>query len=734
MGVIYHNLGMPRLRVPVRWLKEFVELGRSPKELVELLSNYGFEAGLLWVGEPLQGVRVGRLESGRLGLVDPRGRFLSFEALGMGSSTRPIELSQEYPVRSPILDWVDDWVIEVEVPANRGDLMSVMGLARELAGYLDEELKLPEFSTKGITGGAPELRLEIGAPEALSRYQAVVSKVTIGDASFELAWRLYLCGGRAVNSLVDLTNYLMYKYGQPLHAFDHGRLVGGEIGVRWARPGERLCTLDGVDRVLGPEDLVIADAQRSVALAGVIGGVDTEVSERTKVAVVECACFKPWAVRRTAQRHKLSTPAAQRFWMGVDPETSCAFGELLFRLEPGVQARLEFYPRREERVIGLRPARANRLLGVRLTRGQMGRFLNRLGFKVEEAERELKVWVPSFRRDIEEDVDLVEEIARIYGYHRIPSRFRLRGDRVGGLHPRSQALDRVRTLMIGQGFDEVQTLSFVDEARLKLFDRRKPLSLRNPISERLSALRLQLLPGLLEVVAQNLPRDNRNLRIFEIGKVFLDAPPYERIHLAGLLTGSVRPNNWGEKGRICDVFDLKGVVELLSQEMGVEGLQFISPKIPSPEAWISIGGERLGWLGGLRRELLAAFEIEVPVYGFELDLERLIGYSNPIRIYHPLPKFPAVVRDLSFLLDESIPAAQVEGLVRELAGPGLERLEIFDCFTSAQFGPGKKNLGLRLTFRSEVRTLNRAEVDGLIQKISGGLERALGAKLRGPKG
>ncbi len=790
------------MKVTLNWLREYVDIDSTPDELVHLLTMAGLEAesvediagrlsGLV-VGRVLErqphpnaerlsvcrvdvggseaarivcgapnvaagqkvpvvlpgralpdGTRIGRAE---LRGVVSEGMICSEAELGLGEDDKGIlVLPEDCRVGSPLAEaaGLDDIVLDFEVTPNRPDCLSVAGIAREVAALTGARLRLPvpELRETGEPA-APETRVEIDDPEGCPRYVArVLRQVAVGPSPRWLQDRLRAVGQRPVNNIVDVTNFVMLELGQPLHAFDLGGLREGRIVVRRARPGERLRTLDGTDHELDHEALVIADASRPVALAGLMGGAESEVSEATTDVLLEAACFNPRRVRALSSRLGLKTEASYRFERGVDwdlPEAASARAAALMAEVAGARAApgcLDVMPAAlRRRRIRLRPPRAAALLAVDIGPTRCRRILESLGCSVSEGEGVLEVEAPSFRPDLEREIDLVEEVGRVYGYEEVPARPELRGPAPG---PAAGAYDdqrRLRRLLTAAGLDEAVTSSIVADDWAEL---NGPVACRlaNPPARGMSSLRTSLIPGLLDVARRNFHQRAPGVALFEVGRVFVaaDGGHREALRAGGLLAGRTGASTWRAEQREVDVLDLKGVVESLVE--GLDGIGF-APAERSPwgggqGAEIRQGDRVLGALGQADPALADRFDLTRDTYIFELELPALFeAWSRRPSVFRSLPKFPPVERDLAVVLDEGVPAARVAAEIRAAAPDLVERVDLFDVYQGGQVETGKRSLAFSLRLRSAERTLEDGDAD---KAVEGALERlrgAFGARLR----
>jgi len=759
------------MRASVKWLQELTGLGLTGAEIAEVFTGKGLPvAETLRIGSPLDGALVAEVVSvqNRMITVFDGRDVMEIEArtaslsdgvkIAFRPDTRRIVLESEVglegseaAVRLPVqaeagtraLETLDDEVLVVELPPNRGDLTGVIGIARELAGCLGQDFRLsrPELAAAGpdIAGRfALEVADQADTPDYIAR---LVTGVRVAGSPFRLKWRLLACGIRAISNIVDITNYVLFKYGQPLHGFDFQKLEGARIVTRRALAGETITTIDGQSRQLSPQVLIIADCRKPVAVAGIMGGLDTEISAGTRDVLIECARFNPVVIRRGSRALGLGTEASQRFEVGLDPEmmesASSEAAALMAELAGGQVAAGACQVRTEpaKRVLHGSWTGINQLLGLSLPAERMAEILTHLGFTISGSGDEFEARAPSFRADAETAADLAEEVGRIAGYDGIPSKPEYTTAQAGRRHIEAVRSSRVREIMAGLGFDEVQTISFLTESRARLFGDAAPVVLPQPLNERYAALRTSLLPSLLEAVGLNLRRGNLDLRLFELNCVYAARDvPSEHARLAGVLTGCREPLFWGTPSETVAFPDLSGTIETLLAALGATAWEFSPAELKgftageSAEARVS--GRALGRLGMIDPALAEQFDIVQPVFGFELDWEAL-WQAIPVRaIRYELPRFPAVKRDYAFLLDAGIPAARVLAEVRAACGPVLEDVAVFDLFAGPALPSGKKSIGLRVTLRSAERTLTSGEADELTGRLVERLRQNLSAELR----
>jgi phenylalanyl-tRNA synthetase beta chain len=650
----------------------------------------------------------------------------------------------------------DDVAFELNVTPNRADALSHLGVARELAALLRTPLKHLESLNFPDTGAGPQV--EIAAPELCHRYASrVLEGVTVGPSPAWLRQRLEALGQRSINNVVDATNYAMLELGEPMHAFDLDRLAGGRVVVRRARDGEPLRTLDGKDRILASDELVIADAERPVALAGVMGGEDSEVKQQTTRLLLESAYFVPGTVRRTARRHGLHSEASYRFERGVDPELMRRaldrLTELILKAAGGRVAggTTDLVARPHVRpTIPLRHARLEALLGTEVPWQEAQDILTALGLAPVEASADRATFqVPGFRPDLGEEVDLVEEVARVRGLENIAPVIPNGAGTQAGEDPVAAAEARLRTALAGAGFDEAVNYAFVPAAEVEaLSPGRAPVALKNPLSSEWAVMRTTLLGGLLRNLGRNLRHGVTALRLYELGRVFRphEAAPAERMGSAGfrvvdeprrlaLVAYGPRGRGWTGGKEPVDFYDLKGALELGLDALGLDGAEWAPHTAahlhPVSAAVVRLGGAAVGTAGELHPALAAAFDLPRGVFVAEFDADAVVAAARLVPRYRGLPRFPASLRDLAVVVDAAVSAADV---LRELQRADAHRLVeealLFDVYTGAPVPAGKKNLAFSLRYRAPDRTLTDDEVNALHAGLVQAVSRAFGAELR----
>jgi phenylalanyl-tRNA synthetase beta chain len=640
----------------------------------------------------------------------------------------------------------DDWILEVEVTTNRPDCLSHYGVAREVAALYRRPLKRLEFPVKEAVGPATdEISIEIADPDLCARYCGrVIENVQVKPSPAWLAKRLEAVGQRPINNVADVTNYVLLELGHPLHAFDLVRVRQRRIIVRRAKPGEHLTTLDGVDRTLTADNLVIADAQRAVALAGVMGGEDSEISASTQKVLLESAWFEPVSIRRTAKAHGMHTEASHRFERGADIQMAAlaidGAAALIVQLAGGEALRgvVDVYPRpqRLEDIV-LRRSQIYRVLGAEVLWEEVERILRALGFQLERRGPDAwRVTPPSFRLDVTREVDLVEEIARHYGYDRLPARLRTAPPRVEKDVAREKE-QAITARLVALGYREIIPSSMVDPGENARFTDRPPVPLANPLSQEASVLRSSTVPSMLHALGWNLDRGQNDVRLFEMGRTYSPQAAGladERRVLTLGLTGCRRAPSVHEAERALDVFDLKGDLEALLEVADLTALEFDANGCgfyePGQSGRFAAGGKRLAHFGQISREIARDYKLRQAVWLAEIDLDELLAGAPRVVTFRGYSKFPAVERDFSLLVADGRKYVEIENAVRALELEDLREVRPADFFRGGGIEAGHYSLLLRVTFQSGSRTLTNDEVSTMSQRIVDAL-RPLGIRLRG---
>lgn len=805
------------MRVSYKWLQEFVDIDVPPQELADRLTLAGIAVeGVTELGKGVEKVVTGRIETisphpnadklvvtsvntgeeklqiitaatnvregdvipvavegARLasGLVIKRAKLRGVESRGMMCSGQELGIDQKtmsadqahgimiLPPGTPLgkdakeILGLNDFILELDLTPNRGDCLSMIGVAREVAALLGRRLRpvQPSFPELGerIEG---QVRVDIEATDLCRRFAGrLIKNVRVGRSPLWMQQRLRAAGIRPISNIVDVTNYVMLELGQPMHAFDYDLLVKGHIIVRRAMEGEKIISLDGVERALNSDMLCITDPSGPVGVAGVMGGLATEVTEKTVSVLLESAYFNPISIRKTSKVLGLRSEASLRFEKGIDiggcARAADRAAQLIMEMNAGevVAGAVDTYPAPvSERTISLRPARATYMLGVDISGEEASQILTDLQFKVQDSGEDLLVTVPTFRVDVNLEIDLIEEIARMHGYNRVPDTLPY-GPSTQGIKTREQSFTAgIRDLLAESGLYEVVTYSFTHPrvfSQMNLPEDsplRDTVKVQNPLSEEHSVMRTIMLPGLLEILARNYNRRVQNGAVFEIGRVFYPGGegclPEERPVLSAAAMGRTA-GSWNTTPRELDYYYLKGVLESLFSSLGTEPVTF-RPETANPSfhpgraASLEAGGIILGVLGELHPDVLDQFDLPERVVAFEIDLTRLLDVSGRPVVYSPLPRFPGIERDIAIIIKQESPAAEIFETIRNAGGELLRSISLFDIYCGEQVPKGFQSMAFALKFLADDRTLTDAEVGEVTEAISKALAQRFGAELR----
>jgi len=802
------------MKVSLNWIKEYVDIEMPPDELSHLLTMTGLEVeGIEAVGDSLDDVIVGKIVSvrphpsaellsicsvdtgeeraevvcgapnvaegalapfvpagGKLpdGTVIKESRIRGEVSRGMLLSEDEIGLTDDHtgimilaPDRIPGASIYSslpfpDWVFDLCITPNRPDCANVLGIAREIAAVTGKRLRRPDISVEERGAAIEDLTsITLLDPEGCPRYAAgIVQDVQLGPSPFWMRYRLYHSGIRSISNLVDVSNYVMLEMGQPLHAFDYDRLRENRIVVRRAEDGEAFTTLDGETRKLNRENLMICDGERAVALAGIMGGLNSEIFAGTKNVLVESAFFDPVTIRRGSKRLGLSTEASYRFERGADiggvVSALKRTVSLMSRLAGGKVAKglTDNYPRTfSPPLIHLRRDKTNRFLGTSLSRDAMKGYLEALEMEAHDVnDNELSIRPPSFRVDVTREVDLIEEVARLYGFDRIPITYPSLRPSEEGDAPELLIGDRIRSIMTGFGFAEIITYSFISPESADMLgageksDLRLFTTLLNPLTMDQSVLRTSLIPGLMATVKTNMFHDERDLKLFEWGKIFIrddeNQQPVEKTCLAAIMTGLCREKSWYDDRRDCDFYDIKGAVEGLLNGLGLEDVRFrrengypgYDPKVSS---LIYCSEGLVGRVGRVSSGVIGAYELKnEEAYLFDLDVEQVVKRLSGARKFRPFPRFPSVFRDLSLLVDRRIESSRLIKIIKKEGAELLESVRIFDLYEGEKIDPSEKAIAFRIAYRSAHETLEGEKINRLHGSIIDKIRSETGGRLR----
>lgn len=719
--------------------------GGSPIQVVTAATNV-FEGALVPVCT--DGARLPdgtKIKKGKLRGVLSEGMFCSVSELGLtthdmpGAVTDGILILQHCGIDSPTLgadmkDVLDmrDSVVEFEITPNRPDCLSVIGLARESAVTFDRELHVPTPKVEPLCDGddvSNYLKVDIKNPTLCPRYTAkAVKNVRIAPSPLWLRMRLRAAGVRPINNIVDITNYVMLEYGQPMHAFDYSCLDGSHIIVRNAAEGESFKSLDDKEHTLEASMLVIADEKKAVALAGVMGGANSEITDSTNTVIFESANFKGSSIRISGKKLGMRTESSARFEKGLDRENTYAAlmraCELVQQLGAGdvVDGIIDEYPGKMEPVkIRLDTERINSFLGVDMSRDFIVKTLEKLEFKVDGDT----VSVPSFRADVEQTADIAEEAVRIYGYNKIPSTAFRGAAENGGRKPHQQYELDVRGLLSAMGMYEIETFSFISPSYYDKIGLREDSPLRrsvvikNPLGEDTSVMRTTALPSMLEVLSYNNSVKNKNVRMYEMATVYLpsDAGELPR-EPKRLVIGMYDDDNKGAKV----FYKLKGYIEALLEYSGISNVTYKSCSDaeqyhPGRCAAVMCGEKTLGVFGEIHPAVCENYGFSFPVYCAEMNFDVMTALRSAEKEFHPLPKYPALERDFSFVCDEELETGLISDVIKKAGGKAVEKAELFDIYRSSQIGENKKSVAFAVSLRSHDHTMTDEEADGAVKKI-----------------
>ena len=695
-----------------------------------------------------------KITKGKLRGVESAGMLCSAGELGFDDKVVPVAhkdgiwiLEEEYSLGEDFAQalGLKQTVVDFEITPNRPDCLSMVGMAREAAATFGQTLKYPDTACAAETDkqAGHFIQVEIKEPELCRRYAArIVTDVKIEQSPWWLQKRLMYAGMRPINNIVDITNFVMLEFGQPIHAFDIRQIADSKIVVECAEEGEKFTTLDNTERTLTKEMLLIKDGKRGVAIAGVMGGLNSEIEADTTTILIESANFNGDSVRATSKKLGLRTEASSRFEKGIDPNLCQAAADRVCRLieilgcGKVATGTVDVYPKEfKAEAVDVRVDRINKVLGIELTSEEMAEIFRKLEMKVEGSGPVLKVTPPTVRQDMLAEVDFIEEVARMYGYDKLPVTLP-KGNSESGKSKERTLVDMARDTMCALGFNEIQTYSFVspsgvDDVRIDEDSwERAFVKIINPLGEENSVMRTILTPNMLEVLARNYSRNIDKVMAFEIGSTFttnLIQPedlPDEQTGLA-----------MGLYGKDMDFFTLKGAVEELLRNLGAGKVTFIAESEygvyhPGRCARICIGEEELGIMGEIHPDVQEKFGIGTRVYCCEMFFDAIVRHANIEKSYEPLPKYPATSRDIALLTDEDVRVGDIEAIIREQGGDILENVKLFDVYRGKQVAEGKKSVAFTLTYRDKNKTLTDEDVAKVHEKVLKALEEKINASLR----
>lgn len=801
------------MRVSLNWLKDFVDIDMSPVDLAEILTMSSLEVeSVERMGQSLEEIVAAKIlsvkphpkadrlsicevDAGRgavqvicgapnveVGAVTAMavpgtilpggmtieetqirgersvGMLLAEDEMGLtddhtGILLLPTGVKPGTPVSSVLP--VEDYVLEIGITPNRPDCASIIGIAREIAALTGQRIRMPDIGIEEESTPIEDLAgVSIEDPVGCPRYAAgIIRGVELKPSPFWMRYRLHVCGMRGISNVVDVTNYVLLELNQPLHSFDYDRLKESRIVVRRAGEGETFTTLDGNTHTLSNENLMICDGRRAVALAGVMGGLNSEIFAGTENVLIESAFFDPVTIRRGSKRLGLLTEASYRFERGIDVEgvkTALKRAlQLIHKLGGGKIARgiIDEYPTPyRPRTIDLRVDRTNGFLGTSLSRKSMAGYLEFLEMDVQEMnENVIRVKPPAFRVDVSREEDLMEEVARLEGYDKIPVTSPPVRPHVGEI-PELVTSHEAGEIMAGLGFTEIISYSFISPDSADKLGAEEKSELRsfvrilNPLTIDQSVMRTSLVPGLMGAVRTNVAHGEANLKLFEWGSIFIDREgaelPDERPCLAAVMTGMARNKTWCEEERKVDYYDIKGALEVLLKTLGLRNYRFQKGK-PSPvydpevSARIEVSGTVAGHVGRVAREVLESHDLSVEnVYLFELGMESLLDEIRKTVTFEPFAKYPAVYRDMSLVVEKKLESDRIKQVIEREGGELIESVTLYDLYEGDRMGPSEKALAFRVSYRSKEGTLDGKDVNRLHEEIVEKIKEETGGRLR----
>ncbi|WP_066640334.1 phenylalanine--tRNA ligase subunit beta [Desulfolucanica intricata] len=803
--------------VSYKWLKEYVDIPISPQELADRLTLVGVavekvhnlsegiedvyigkilkieqhpNADKLVIctvttgGEPVRivtgatNVREGhvipvavvgaklpggvKIKKAKLRGVESRGMLCSGQELGIDTKLLPPDqqhgiliLPEDAPLGADAREFLglNDMLLELDLTPNRGDCLSMIGVAREVAAILGQKMRVPEPRIKELSESIDgRARVDISATTLCRRYVArVLTNVKVGPSPVWMQQRLRAAGIRPISNIVDVTNYVMLEMGQPLHAFDYDSLKNHHIIVRRAAAGEKMVTLDGSERELEKDMLVITDPGGPVAVAGVMGGLHTEITEKTTTVLLESAYFHPISVRRTSKKLGLRSESSLRFEKGIDLAGCLCAANRACQLMQEMGAAdvlagaIDNYPEPlVEKTVALRPARVNHLLGVEVPREQIISILSSLEFKVQENGEEILATVPTHRNDVGIEADLIEEVARMYGFNQIPNTRIYGANTRGAKTPVQMKETQIKDVLTACGLTEVITYSFINP---RVFDAlrlpgdspfRNVVKIKNPLSEDHSVMRTVLLSNLLEVLQRNYSRRVQNGAIFEMGRIFL--PTNERlpeeIPVLGAAVMGKLPQAWNKPAVEMDFYYLKGVLESLFDTIGLDKVVFIPEESghsyhPGRTAAVHLAGKQIGIIGEVHPDVLENYNLPERVIACEINLTEVFAAGGKVKKYQSLPRFPGVDRDLAVVISREVPVQELFKVIRAAGGKLLRLVKLFDVYSGKQVPEGYQSLAFALNLQADDHTLTDTEINETVENIKSALAKELGAELRG---
>ena len=710
----------------------------------------------------LSGARVGgniKIKKAKMRGVQSNGMLCGLDEIGFPKDVVPDEwkdgiyfLPDDAKLGDSVFDYLgmNDPLIDLDVTPNRGDMLSLRGAVYDLAAVFDQKVNFDEKADKELGQTESKTDIKAHADEDLAPIYKlkVVKDVEVKPSPLWLQIKLWNLGIKPINNVVDITNLVMMKLGQPLHAYDLSKIADGDLRVRRAKPGEKITTLDEEERELSALDVVIADSEKPVGLAGLMGGNDAKVTKDTTDIVIEAGVFAPVATRKMAQKELLHTDASQRFERGIDKgnvENALNYAAGLIQDLANGRASQGVVIGSDEVVkpvtISISAERINHVLGTSLSEKEITDIFHRLGFTVENKDHEMLVTVPTRCWDIKIDADLIEEVARIYGYDNIPVTLPVAVTTEGSFTPKQQLIKNSRKILLGEGLTHAISYSLTTEAKAKMFllNDSNETNLQWPMTNDHAVLRMNLLSGLLDDIAYNQARGVEDVPFFEQGRVFFreadQVRPTEVEHIAGAISGSLAQSTWNQKATPMDFFGMKGIVTKyletlsLADEISYEATDSISEMHPGQTALIKLGDEVIGFVGQVHPSTAKAFKIK-PTFVFELDLDKLVTAKKSEQQYQQVSPFPKISRDMAMLVNDDITNAQVYAIIKRRGGAFLKKVTLFDVYDGEHVPAGKKSLAYSLTFENPKETLKDEVVNKAVAKITKHLQDELDVEIR----
>ncbi len=796
------------MKISYNWLKNYIDLNLSPEELKDRMTFAGIEVEAVEeLGKDLKQIKIGKVvkfeqhpnaEKLSVCMVDDGtetlqvicgapnckndikvafagigtqlkdfkikkaklrgevsfGMLCSESELGISADHDGIMiLPEDAPLGTDLASYLgfEDTCYDVEITPNRPDLLGIIGVARDLSALLKLPLILPE--SKLETSDEPindHLSLENKVPELCTRYTArMIRNVEVKESPDWLKKKLISVGLRPINNIVDITNFVMMEFGHPLHAFDYSLINGKKIIVRKAKENEKFPALDEVTYKLKKDDIVIADEQRVIALAGIIGGENSHITPTTKNIVIESANFLYSSIRKTAGRMKISTDSSYRFERDITDEVaelaSMRACELILKIAGGelLNGKLDSFPsKKEQRKVSIRPTRVKKILSIEMSSEQIVNYLSALGLNIiNELEDSLEFEIPYYRKDLTREIDLIEEIIRLNGYNNVPTF--LKSQNIMN-KPVFYARRKVEDMLVNYGFSEVVNWNFGDPKDLDKLNieqdnkRRNFATLKNPLGESFSIMRSMLLPSLLKNALHNINHGQKNFRIFELKKVFTrkdEKLATEKLHLTGLLCGELDPVYWKDNSKQIDFYDVKGITEDILANLKLENCKYQVSEEPFYQpgmgADVIIGGELIASLGKIDPKIATEFDVDLPIFAIDIDLEEIFTMDLfQDHIFMNIPKFPPVLRDVSFIIAKEYKYTDIIETIRKVGKSVISKIVIFDEFSGKNIKEGFHSLTFSLVFSSDTKTLTDEYINNILKKVIKALKNSYNAEMR----